>query len=140
MKENWVSDYSNFQPKSTKFGHWGKGQTGLNISLSGRIFLSDNVLKGDFRYPCHRDLIDGEGIHETVYSCIYSWSNGEPTIWLYPDAERSLNRDMKRGLNSLIGVHKITSGTPVRSNSERGVIFRLGEVIQNEKEQKGIEI
>ena len=128
----WVDDYSDFRPKSDRQGHWGSGQTGFNISLSGSIYLSDNRPTegrgGLLHHPCHRDLITGQGDDETIWAGIYSWSR-EVTIWLYPSTEGAVMRreEMRKGLASLIGVHKITEKTPVKSNTERGTLFLLGE-------------
>jgi len=134
-KKYWVKDYSNFEPKDTNQGHWGSGQTGFNISKNGKIFLSDNKkIKdefGEWVYPNHRDLIVGFGDDETVYSGIYSWGYGAIEFYLYPDAERILNFEMKKGLASLIGVHKITSETAVYSNTSRKLLFFLGDVLKN---------
>lgn len=85
---------------------------------------------GQWIYPCHRNLIEGEGDDCTYFSGIYSYgfkSDG-PTLWLYPHAEKGMNEMMRQGLASLIGVHRITGNTPVRSNSDRHIIFRLNEV------------
>ena len=123
-------DHSTYNPISCKDSHWGIGQAGFNMSTSGRIYLSDNkpIRCGNrIYYPCHRDLINGEGIHKTKYPGIYSWSK-EIAIWLYPDLERNLTKDMKRGLAKLIGVHRITNQTPVKSNTERDILFLLGDI------------
>lgn len=128
----WVRDYANLTIHNSKDGHWGRGQTGFNISLSGRIYLSDGrkiKQEGVWGFPNHRDLIDGQGDDETVYSGIYSYGFREgPTLWLYPHAEGALTAAMRRGLASLMGVHQIDAATTVRSNTSRKVLFSLGEI------------
>ena len=136
-RDYWIKNYSQFNPRDSIQGHWGEGQTGFNISESGRIYLSDNVKFkddfGEYGYPNHRDLIVGSGKDETIHSGIYSWTpyKGEiATLWLYPFTEEILNNEMKKGLASLIGVHKIIENTPVYSNTgRRDILFRLGDVV-----------
>lgn len=127
-----MRNYANIEIYDSKEGHWGRGQTGFNLSLSGRVFLSDGrkiKVAGEWKYPSHRDLFDGAGDDETVYPGIYSYGFREgPTLWLYPHTESAMNDAMRRGLASLIGVHQINVETPVRSNSSRGVLFTLKEV------------
>lgn len=131
MTPLWARDLTGFEPFDSREGHWGRGQTGFNLSITGRIWLSDGrkvKRDGEWVFPCHRDLIDGRDKDATMYSGIYSYGFKEgPTLWLYPDAEGALNIAMQAGLASLIGVHKITHDTPVRSNTRRHVLFRLGE-------------
>lgn len=133
----WVRDYSSFAPLSSQDCHWGKAQSGFCLSLSGRIWLTDNrAVRGglhgrrdiddEFTHPCHRDLVDGRGDDATVYAGIYSFG-AEVCLWLYPQAEGALNEAMRAGLKSLIGVHLITATTPVKSNTSRRVLFILGE-------------
>jgi hypothetical protein len=140
-KKYWVKDYHNFEPHDTPDGHWGKHQAGLNISRSGKIFLSDNRKVKDeegWGYPSHRDIDVGSGVDRTSYSAIYSFEKEwGPTIWLYPDTEGSLNKEMRIGLSSLIGVHQITADTPVRSNTGRNILFRLGNVVRIQKDHTG---
>lgn len=128
----WVRDYRNLDIHDSRMGHWGKGQTGFNLSESGRVFLSDGrkvKREGEWSYPCHRDLIDGEGQDRTVFSGIYSYGYAEgPTLWLYPFTEVALNDAMRQGLSSLIGVHRIAATTAVRSNNSRETLFLLREV------------
>lgn len=38
----WVRNYANIEIHDSKEGHWGRGQTGFNLSLSGRVFLFAN--------------------------------------------------------------------------------------------------
>lgn len=38
----WVRNYANIEIYDSKEGHWGRGQTGFNLSLSGRVFLFAN--------------------------------------------------------------------------------------------------
>jgi len=132
----WVKDYSNFKPISDPESHYGKGQTGFNISESGKIYLSDNTpiqIGEGWRYPTHRYMIVGEGRDKTVFSGIYSFGFKEdPALWLYPDTEKYLNEEMKKGLASLIGVHSITKDTPVKSNTGRKTLFTLGEILKSE--------
>ena len=134
MNPFWLHNYNGFEPNDTKQGHWGKGQTGFNVSISGIVNLSDNrkVKKdGAWRYPNHRDMMTGEGDHCTCLSGIYSWGYEEgPTLYLYPAAEGMMNERIREGLASLIGVHHITEDTPVVSNCSRKILFRLGEVRQ----------
>jgi len=120
----WSDDYTNYEPYEDKESHWGIHQVGFNISASGRINLGYNV--GE----THRDLMVGTGDDETVHSGIYSfgYKREEPTLWLYPNAVNVLNDGMRQGLASLIGVHMITAETPVRSNTTRKVLFRLGDI------------
>jgi hypothetical protein len=150
-KSHWVKDYTYYDPFSSSHCHWGRNQAGFNLSLSGRVFLTDNrVVKpsdfiydpatGRYReresflsqetadYPNHRDLIDGYGKDLTVYGGIYSWDKGKTGFYLYPNTVEALNDDMKRGLASLIGVHKITERTPVYVNSSKNLLFRLGDI------------
>ncbi len=134
-RDYWVKNYSNFDPKDSTEGHWGKGQTGFNISKSGKIYLSDNKKVkdelGEWGYPNHRDLVVGSGDDKTVYSGIYSWFNGI-ILWLYPATEFMWEENptnIEKGLASLIGVHKITKDTPVYSNTSRNILFRLGDVV-----------
>lgn len=129
---NWVTDLTNYNPKTE--GHWPKYCTGFNLSKNGRIWLLDNRdiiidkpgCKG-ISYPCHRDLIDGENDDKTVYSGLYCWRprKKDPTLWLYPCAEKFFNIEMLNALKSLIGVHDITENTKVYSNSYRNVISTL---------------
>lgn len=37
----WVRNYANLDILDSREGRWCRGQTGFNISLSGRVFLSD---------------------------------------------------------------------------------------------------
>ena len=150
-KSHWVKDYTYYDPFSSSHCHWGRNQAGFNLSLSGRVFLTDNrVVKpsdfiydpatGRYReresflsqetadYPNHRDLIDGYGKDLTIYGGIYSWDKGKTGLYLYPNTVEVLNDDMKRGLASLIGVHKITEITPVYVNSSKNLLFRLGDI------------
>ena len=131
----WVADYRGLEIHDSRMGHWGKGQTGFNLSESGRVFLSDGrKIKRDgvWSYPCHRDLVNGHGPDRTVYSGIYSYGYADgPSLWLYPHAERSLNEAMKAGLNSLVGVHRIDGQTPVYSNTSRELLFLLQDVGAN---------
>ena len=128
----WVGHYGNFTIHDSPNGHWGKGQTGFNLSESGRIFLSDGrkvKRDGQWLYPCHRDLIAGDGRDATFYSGIYSYGFAEgPSFWLYPHTEGALNPEMIRGLCSLIGVHRISKDTPVFSNTTRNLLFVLREI------------
>jgi len=128
----WARDYRYFEPNDTPEGHWGRGQTGFNLALSGRVLLADGrKVKRDglWVYPCHRDIVVGEGRDQTAYSGIYSYGfRGGPVLWLYPFAEAALNDVMCCGLASLVGVHKIDGDTPVRSNDTRRILFRLGEI------------
>lgn len=135
----WVGDYNAFVPMSHKDAHWGTGQCGFNLSMSGRIFLSDNKrirlsrategtnIDREWFYPCHRDMEDGTGEDKTCLSGIYTFS-GTPILWLYPLAERYLGSKIKAGLGSLVGVHRITGQTEVRSNTSRKVLFLLADV------------
>lgn len=119
--KNWVTDLSNYSPISLG-GHWGDNQAGFNVSKSGRIWLTDNASS-----PCHRDLHDGEGDDATVYSGIYSWNNDTPEIYVYPYLKQIILDDgVISALNSLVGVHDITSGVEVIDNSSRKVIYNLG--------------
>jgi len=123
MSNYWVTDLSNYNPINLG-GHWGDNQAGFNLSLSGRIWLTDN-----HEYPCHRNLIDGEGDDETVYSGIYSWNDGNPELYTYPFLEQVLDRpEVREGLKSLIGVHMLTKDSPVISNCSQKVLFKLGDL------------
>jgi hypothetical protein len=141
----WVRDLSNYRPISSNDSHWGRGQAGFNISESGRIYLTDNS-EEDLKmsaseklrqkaehgqlYPTHRDLTVGRGPDITAYSGIFTFEGKDaPILWLYPDAEKALSKhlEMARGLASLIGVHNIDKNTPVRSNTSREVLFKLGD-------------
>lgn len=130
MNSRWVTDLSNYLP--TKEGHWPAYVAGFNLSLSGRIWLSDNKAihvnkpkaKG-LRHPCHRDIIDGTGKDETVYSGLYCWGKNEATLWLYPHCEMVFNESMLAGLKSLVGVHLITTSTKVYSNTWRNIVASL---------------
>ena len=153
----WVRDLSNYRPISSNGSHWGRGQAGFNISESGRIYLTDNSEK-DLKmsaseklrhkaelgqlYPSHRDLTVGRGPDITAYSGIFTFEGKDaPTLWLYPDAEKALSKHpkMARGLASLIGVYNIGWSTPVRSNSSREVLFRLGDLMRKRKATEAVE-
>lgn len=122
MHKNWVVDLTNYSPLNLG-GHWGKNQAGFNVSLSGRIWLTDNR-----QFPCHRDLIDGEGDDATVHSGILSWNRGKIELYAYPYLVQVLDLPAVRdGLKSLIGVYGMTQDTPVISNCSRKVLFRLGD-------------
>ncbi len=131
----WLHDLRGIEIYDSPRGHWGRGQTGFTFSQSGRINLSDGrkiKTEEGWKYPCHRDLISGEGKDRTVFSGIYSYGYPEgPTLWLYPDAEQSLNDDIRHGLCSLIGVHRIDSTTRVVSNTTNELLFILGDVQSN---------
>lgn len=120
MQVYWVKDLKNYDPVNLG-GHWGDYQAGFNMSLSGRIWLTDNR-----SFPSHHSLIDGQGKDETRYSGIYSWKDNNPELYVYPFLEEILFRKkVQEGLRSLIGVHLIVVGTPVISNSSNEVLFRL---------------
>jgi len=119
----WVTDLNDYDPISLG-SHWGNDQAGFNVSLSGRIWLTDNKDK-----PSHRQLISGDGEDATVYSGIFSWAKGEPTIWTYPHLESVLhNPEVKEAIKSLLGVKGITESTPVISNGSRKTLFMVGEI------------
>lgn len=128
----WVGHYGDLSIHDSPNGHWGRGQTGFNLSESGRVYLSDGrkvKCAGTWTYPCHRDLVVGEGLDATVYSGIYSYGYAEgPTLWLYPHTERHLTAGMMKGLASLIGVHRISGETKVLSNTSRELLFTLNDI------------
>lgn len=135
MSELWVTNLSNYSPD--REGHWPAYVAGFTLSKNGRIWLSDNkpiIINKDNRKgimaPCHRDLIDGQGDNETLYSGLYCYNpkDKEVTLWMYPNLEHAFNDEMKKGLKSLIGVHKITSKTKVLSNTHRNTLFTLEEI------------
>jgi hypothetical protein len=139
MHGSWVTNLSNYVPK--KEGHWPADCAGFNLSCSGRIWLTDNEdiwidkpnIKG-YTFPCHRDLVDGDGHDKTIYSGLYCWKGeGGATLWLYHDTERAFNAEMLAGLKSLIGVHNIDSNTKVFSNTWRYEIASLGADYINSK-------
>ncbi|MNG60949.1 hypothetical protein D3C79_191180 [compost metagenome] len=116
----WVTDLRQYKPINLG-GHWGRDQAGFNLSLSGRIWLTDNTA-----FPCHRDMIDGQGEDKTNLSGIYSWHQGNHELYVYPYLEAVIDREtVRQGLRSLIGVNGIAVGTPVISNESRAVLFCL---------------
>lgn len=120
MSRLWVNDLSAYSPVNLG-GHWGTDQAGFNVSMSGRIWLTDNKER-----PCHRNLVDGEGDDKTNLSGIYSWHKGNHEIYAYPDLESRIdNKSIQAGIRSLIGVNGIPAGTPVISNCSGKVLFRL---------------
>ncbi len=130
MSALWVVDLAEYDP--LKEGHWPKHTAGFNLSLSGRIWLSDNrpiniatPEREGVMHPCHRDLIDGIGDDQTNYSGVYCWVRGKASLWLYPHAEAVFTSVMLNGLKSLIGVHHITADTKVFSNVWRHEISSL---------------
>jgi hypothetical protein len=147
----WVKDLTYYSPLSHGHAAWGRDQAGFNLSLSGRIYLTDNrkvkmlpeVLQfgremvEEYDYPNHRNLVVGEGKDQTIYSGLYSWKNQRPELYLYYDAEKALNMQMRRGLASLIGVHLINANTPVISNTYRNVLFRLGNIAARRRQNPG---
>ncbi|WP_318515702.1 hypothetical protein [Photobacterium leiognathi] len=121
MKLNWVQDFTQFTPSDAE-RHWGKFQTGFNLSLSGRLnmVMSDSI-------QCHRDIIVGEGDDETNLSGLYSYKDDKAEIYVYPFLERAMKQDKRviEGLRSMTGIHLITKGTPVISNCSRQVLLTL---------------
>lgn len=116
----WVSDLRHYSPINLG-GHWGRDQAGFNLSLTGRIWLTDNQDR-----PCHRDIIDGVGGDKTNLSGIYSWHKNIHELYVYPALESEIHREtVQEGLRSLIGVNGIQAGTPVISNETRKVLFVL---------------
>lgn len=95
------------------------------VSANTRVKRDD----GQWHWPCHRDLMSGVGDNATVYSRIYTFHYRPSILWLYPDTEAHLTDSMKRGLASLIGIHKITPETAVKSNTTRKTLFFLKEVL-----------
>ena len=128
----WLHDYRGIEIFDSPKGHWGRGQTGFTFSESGRINLSDGrkiKRSGTWHYPCHRDLVSGEGKDRTVFSGIYNYGYAEgSSLWLYPDAEGALNDEIRQSLCSLIGVHLIDSRTAVFSNTSHDLLFILGDM------------
>ena len=130
----WVTDLTHYKP--AREGHWPAYCAGFNLSLSGRIWLTDNRpiwISSDIREgiiaPCHRDIIDGEGEDKTLYSGLYCYNprHKAVTLWLYPAAEQVLNENMRDALKTLIGVDRITGDTVVYSNTTRKKLFALKE-------------
>lgn len=113
----WVADYRGLEIHDSRMGHWGRGQTGFNLSESGRVFLSDGrKIKRDrvWAYPCHRDLVNGHGLTVRLILRHLQLRVCRRTVAMaLSGRRRSLNEAMKLGLHSLVGVHRIDGQTPV---------------------------
>lgn len=121
MMENWVQDFTKFKPTLSN-RHWGKKQSGFNISFSGRV----NMVMSD-KNQCHRDIIDGQGEDATHLSGIYSYVNNDAILYAYPMLERAMQEDPRviEGIRSMVGIHLIKKGTKVISNCSRETILTL---------------
>jgi len=134
QRQTWVKSLVNYSPK--KNGHWGNYTTGFNISLNGKIWLSDNeeinIKEGGregILQPNHKNLVTGESTSKTIYSGLYTFiPNEKPSLYLYSECETVLNHSMKVALLSLVGVHNITRDTVVYSNMNRSKLFSLGDI------------
>jgi len=134
QSKHWVKSLTNFSPEVE--GHWSKYTTGFNISLSGKIWLSNNkpIKVNDknrqgLLSPNHNNLVTGSGVDETIFSGIYYFEpDKEASLFLYSECENVLNQQMKLALLSLVDVHNITIDTAVFSNLSREKLFSLSEI------------
>jgi hypothetical protein len=133
-KQAWIKSLVNYSPE--KYGHWANYTAGFNLSLNGKIWLSDNKdieinehKKQGIMCPNHQDLIVGEGTNKTIFSGLYSYKpNVNPSIILYSECESVLNNAMKLALLSLVDVHNITINTVVYSNMTKEKLFTLSDL------------
>ena len=133
-RQLWVRSLTHYSPKI--YGHWAEHTAGFNISLNGRIWLSDNkAIKSDkendqvVMLPSHENLINGKGLNKTIYSGLYCFFPNElPAIYLYSECESVLNSLMKNALLSLVDVHKINIDTVVYSNMSKQKLFSLSDI------------
>jgi len=107
---------------STSESHWGKGQTGIGLREDGSYEVSLNRPKNG-RYPTHRSL-DG---FSAIYSFGYASDKPCGTIWLYPDAEKNVEK-IKKALKNLMGKYGMCEKTKVKSNVTRKTLFKLGDL------------
>jgi len=107
--------------RNTKQSHWGLGQTGVGLSEDGRFDVSRNI-PNDGYFPTHTHL----GLpYPAIYSYGYADDYPTGTIWLYPDAEKNLEK-LKPALRNMKGYYGITKDTKLKSNTSRKSLGTVG--------------